>query len=114
MLSTVLIAINNLRDIEEDTKTGKRTLAVRFGKKFARWEIALLSLVPYALSVYWWIAKGWIMVVALTLWLAFLASRLLLDLFDVEPSPVYNKFLAKAGAILVVFALMTCLGFYRS
>jgi 1,4-dihydroxy-2-naphthoate octaprenyltransferase len=43
-LSTVLIAVNNLRDYEEDSTTGKRTLAVRFGKNLARIEITLLIL----------------------------------------------------------------------
>ena len=46
MLSTVLIAVNNLRDIDEDAAASKRTLAVRFGKRFARFEIAFLSIFP--------------------------------------------------------------------
>ncbi|MGE9267292.1 MAG: 1,4-dihydroxy-2-naphthoate octaprenyltransferase [Verrucomicrobiales bacterium] len=49
MLSAVLIAINNLRDREEDAGSGKRTLAVRFGANFMRALIALLLLGPYLL-----------------------------------------------------------------
>ena len=41
LYSSVLIAINNLRDIVEDKASGKRTLAVRFGKTFARAETFL-------------------------------------------------------------------------
>ena len=52
-LSTVLIAINNLRDIEEDSKTGKRTLAVRLGKHFARHEINLLMGLGVAPWIVW-------------------------------------------------------------
>lgn len=33
--AVVLMSINNLRDREEDARSGKRTLAVRFGEKFA-------------------------------------------------------------------------------
>ena len=58
MLSTVLIAINNLRDIEEDTRSGKRTLAVRIGIGFAKGEIIALCALPYLLNVYWWMI-GW-------------------------------------------------------
>ncbi len=52
-LSTVLIAINNLRDRVEDSGTGKRTLAVRFGDRFARWEIVSLVVLPHGLGLYW-------------------------------------------------------------
>lgn len=52
-LSTVLIAINNLRDVEEDTKSNKRTLAVRFGTTFARWEVTGLVLAGCLASFYW-------------------------------------------------------------
>ena len=37
--SVVLIALNNLRDRETDQRAKKKTLAVRFGEKFARVEI---------------------------------------------------------------------------
>ncbi|MSR18659.1 MAG: 1,4-dihydroxy-2-naphthoate polyprenyltransferase [Phycisphaerales bacterium] len=38
LLATAILSINNLRDIDEDTKSHKRTLAVRLGRGFARWE----------------------------------------------------------------------------
>jgi hypothetical protein len=38
-LAVVLLAINNLRDIS-DRASNKRTLAVRFGERFGRFEIA--------------------------------------------------------------------------
>ena len=36
MISVSILAINNLRDIATDSKTEKKTLAVRFGEKFQR------------------------------------------------------------------------------
>lgn len=52
-LSTVLIAVNNLRDVAEDTRSGKKTLAVRFGTMFAKVEITALIVIAYALWGYW-------------------------------------------------------------
>lgn len=47
-LCVALLSINNLRDIASDTKSGKRTLAVRFGKTFGRYEFTICIL-PAAL-----------------------------------------------------------------
>lgn len=50
-LSTALLILNNLRDVEEDRMAGKRTLVVRFGTLFGEIEyhfMLLLSLAPIA------------------------------------------------------------------
>ena len=46
-LATVLIVINNLRDVEGDRRSNKRTTVVRFGESFARTEIAFFALAPF-------------------------------------------------------------------
>jgi 1,4-dihydroxy-2-naphthoate octaprenyltransferase len=112
-LSTVLIAINNLRDMDEDRSTGKRTLAARFGPRFARIEIATLIITPFVLGLYWavngprtaFIAPLPVLGIGLALiqWIA-----------KSEPGPVYNRFLALSGLMLVAFALLFCLGFIFS
>lgn len=47
-LATVLLVINNLRDEPNDRESGKKTLAVRFGPRFARAEVVLFTILPYA------------------------------------------------------------------
>lgn len=107
---TVLIAINNLRDVEGDRLVNKRTLAVRFGKKFARWEIALLCGLPFLLQIYWVMTGFW--KVGL---LGFLAVPLAIKIpklvFQTEPSPAYNKFLGMSAALHMVFGLLLTIGF---
>jgi 1,4-dihydroxy-2-naphthoate octaprenyltransferase len=53
LLAVIPNALNNFRDIYEDAEVNKKTLAVRFGKTFARWEVALLLAVPFLLNVGW-------------------------------------------------------------
>jgi 1,4-dihydroxy-2-naphthoate octaprenyltransferase len=106
-LSTALIAINNLRDIEEDTRTGKRTLAVRFGVGWARAEIALLCCLPWMIGL---LTADWTtnkpQGIAMLLGLAFAVVAIVRPITHTPPSPAYNKYLALAGAQLVLFAVI--------
>jgi 1,4-dihydroxy-2-naphthoate octaprenyltransferase len=47
-LSTAILVVNNLRDVDTDRRAGKRTLAVRFGERGALAEYVALMLVSYA------------------------------------------------------------------
>jgi 1,4-dihydroxy-2-naphthoate octaprenyltransferase len=46
-LACALLVVNNLRDIPTDSRTGKRTLAVRLGDRRTRWLYLALVAVPY-------------------------------------------------------------------
>jgi 1,4-dihydroxy-2-naphthoate octaprenyltransferase len=112
-LSTVLIAINNLRDLAEDRSTGKRTLAVRFGITFARIEITTLMALAYGLGTYWG-AKGLPLAATLPLLVLFgCGLALLIGMWKTPPSAAYNRYLAVAGAQLVSFALALTIGLLR-
>lgn len=107
LYSTALIAINNLRDQAEDATTGKRTLAVRFGAIFARWEIAATSLLPPVLGLFWWPWKG---VALCPCAVAPLSLFLVNRIFRSPPSARYNGYLALAGGQLLAFAAAFTVG----
>ena len=110
-LATVLIVINNLRDIHQDKFVNKKTLPVRFGKTFGRWEILLLMLMTFSCSLYWiYQNKLWASVIPL-LTLPF-ALRLVRDIFRTEPSSEYNQFLAKAALVHLLFGGFLGLGLF--
>jgi 1,4-dihydroxy-2-naphthoate polyprenyltransferase len=107
-LSTALIAINNLRDIKEDTRSGKRTLAVRHGKKVARMMIGMWLLAPYVVSREWtWPARNQEINLVLLPCLALpLAIFILVKVLTTEPSAAYNKLLAWSAAHLLGWTLL--------
>jgi len=57
LLSVAILTVNNLRDIESDALAGKKTLAVRFGQKFARAEYVACILIAAALP-FWLVQLG--------------------------------------------------------
>ncbi len=108
--ATVLIAINNLRDRAGDQLVQKKTMAVRFGVRFSKWEIASLSLLPFLINVYWWF-EGYKIAAILSLGALPLAVKLVRNIFANEPGPVYNKFLAQAAALHLLFGVLITIGF---
>jgi 1,4-dihydroxy-2-naphthoate octaprenyltransferase len=99
-LAVVLLAINNLRDIENDRATHKKTLVVRFGETFGRLEIAAFLLIPF-------VAVGfinWIPLLALPL------ALILLRCVHRAKGAELNRCLAMAGALQWAFGILFVIG----
>jgi 1,4-dihydroxy-2-naphthoate octaprenyltransferase len=111
LLSSVLIAINNLRDRENDEKVGKRTLAVRLGVSGARLQIAIYILVPFFAQIFW-LQKGWILAGLIPFLLLPLATRLIRQIYLNAPGEVYNRFLGQAAGLHLTFGLLLTLGLF--
>lgn len=68
LLVVNLLVVNNLRDIPTDTKTGKRTLAVRIGVRGSQIEYLVLQVISYLLIPVF-ILLGWIPALSFLTWL---------------------------------------------
>ena len=110
LISTALLTVNNLRDIQTDEKAGKRTLAVRFGPIFARIEyfisILIACLMPLVLLV---VDPGHPYSLAAILVIILAGPPLKSVLFD-EISSELNRALASTGKILLFYSLVFSLG----
>jgi 1,4-dihydroxy-2-naphthoate octaprenyltransferase len=99
-LATVLIVINNLRDVEGDRRSAKKTLAVRFGERFARFEVVVFALLPFA-------AAG--SRAPLTLLALPLAVALIVRVWRSRGAEL-NRCLGMAGALQWAFGLLFVIG----
>jgi len=107
-LATVLLVINNLRDIDNDRRSEKRTLAVRFGEGFARGEVMFFTLAPFiAVSFMAWLRDelGFL----LTLGAMPLAVFVIVRAFQSRGAEL-NRALALAGALQWVFGILFVAG----
>jgi 1,4-dihydroxy-2-naphthoate polyprenyltransferase len=109
-LATAILVVNNVRDIDTDRRTGKRTLAVRLGRERARVLYAGLLLATYvALPVGLLAADGpaWGLLALASLPLAARPLRAVRTRTD---GPALNAALAATGALLAAFSLLLTVG----
>ena len=110
LLSTAILAVNNLRDRETDVKTGKRTLAVRFGARFARYEYLLSVLItgciPVALCL---MTKDHYAALA-SVPVLLLTVPSIKQVFRRESGPELNSVLGETGRALFLFSIIFSLG----
>jgi 1,4-dihydroxy-2-naphthoate octaprenyltransferase len=109
-LACGLLAVNNLRDIEEDARSRKHTLAVRLGTRFGRAEIVAFTCGPFLVGAAWPLACGRALPAVLPLLALPLAMAALRIVLREVPGPRYNAALALAAALQLGFGVLLCLG----
>ena len=109
LLCSIIISINNARDITEDRSSGKLTLAARHGLMFARIEILIVSILPYLLGLIW-IPLGYKFTGLIPLMGMPLSGIVAFLIIKNEPSPLYNKFLGLSVIAYLNFSILFYFG----
>lgn len=108
-LAVNILVVNNLRDLEQDGRTGKRTLAVRFGERLCLVQYATLLGVAYGMPVVLWLSHGarWpVLAPLLTLPLACSTfSRIVRT-----RGRGLNALLARTAQVMLLFSILFSLG----
>lgn len=101
LISTAILTVNNVRDIDEDRVAHKKTLSVRFGKSFGKWEYTLallLAPIPACFSGLF-----------LPLLMLVLAIPLIRTIWKNESAHILNQLLAKTAALLGLYTVLVIL-----
>jgi 1,4-dihydroxy-2-naphthoate octaprenyltransferase len=106
LLAAALLAVNNLRDLDQDRLAGKKTLAVRFGPRFVRAEYALCLLgggfvVPLAL--FGMLNDRWFLVVPLIFFVW--GAQAIHDMYALRGAEL-NELLATTGKLLLIYTIL--------
>ncbi len=110
LLSTAILVVNNVRDLDTDARAGKRTLAVRLGRQRTRGlYVGLLAFSYASLPIGLGAADGswWGLLALLSLPLAAPPLRAVLNRTD---GPALNGALAGTGILLAAFSAALAVG----
>jgi len=111
LLAANMLLVNNIRDVETDAQAGKRTLVVRFGRKFAHRLYSFNIIFALATPVCFFMA-GWhlyVLMAMVELPLGLLLARFLAATSDGD-GPRFNKLLAQSAQFLALWAGLLALG----
>jgi 1,4-dihydroxy-2-naphthoate octaprenyltransferase len=107
---TAILVVNNVRDIETDRATGKRTLAVLVGRRATRGIFLALVAGAYALAAALWLAGSfspWVLLAAASLPFAL---RPALAVLRETAGPPLNAALRGTARLHLLFSVLLALG----
>lgn len=98
LISMCVLAVNNIRDMDDDRLVGKRTLPVRLGKKAA---LAILGIIVVLMPLFAWLAFGVSWAMAVVIPACFLYYKVLN-----AKGAEYNICLMLAGVVNLIYTLL--------
>ncbi len=109
-LCTNILVVNNLRDVEQDKKAGKRTLGVLFGEKALKLEYVAMIALAYAIPPHFYFRldfSEWIFLPFLSLPLALLSLRTIW--IETDKSNL-NAELERTAKLMAIFGILFTAG----
>ena len=103
-VSTGILVVNNVRDMETDAETGKRTLAVRIGYRWSRVQYVALLALAYLVPPAMWLAGPASPVVCLPLLTLPLAASVTRTVCTRTSGAALNPALERTGKLLAAHA----------
>jgi len=114
LLASAILVVNNVRDLETDRRAGKRTLAVRLGRRRAQVLFVAMVAGAFVTAPLPWILgslSAWLLICWLAIPLAVPLVRVVRSRTD---GPSLNGALAATGRLQLVFCVLLAAGLLAS
>ena len=114
LLASAILVVNNFRDTDSDRRAGKRTLAVRLGRRRTRMLFAAIVYLAFVLAPATWVfgpTKPWVLLPWLTLPLAAGVVRVVRNRTD---GASLNEALGQTGMLQLAFCVLLSAGLLLS
>ncbi len=105
LFSCSILIINNLRDIAEDKQAKKKTLVVRFGSSFGKWEYCFAIVLACLTPLLTFGRNPLVFLSILTIIPGFLLIK---AIFQNTNPREYNPLFGKSGKILTLYTIFYC------
>lgn len=105
-LSTNILVVNNLRDIEQDKPAGKNTLGVLFGENLLRWEYLFMLLLALAIPPHFFFQLGYNILIFLPYLSLPLAVSLLYQIWTEKDKRKFNMTLEQTSRFMAIFGIL--------
>jgi 1,4-dihydroxy-2-naphthoate octaprenyltransferase len=106
-ISTAILTVNHVRDIDEDLLANKKTLVSRFGKSFGKWEYLFCLLAAFGSLFFFYDSHPFALCTLLCL---LPAGMLIKTMFTYKNPKELNVLLIKTGQLLCLFTALFCIG----
>jgi 1,4-dihydroxy-2-naphthoate polyprenyltransferase len=109
-LTTNILVINNLRDMDTDRVAGRKNIPVLLGRKAGEWEFVLMLVISYfaiVMALLLKLSSWWVLLPLATLPMGW---RLFSDLRAASEGPVFNLLLARTAQMLLIYSILLAIG----
>ena len=112
-LTTSILVVNNIRDMETDEKAGKITLSIHLGKFWSKMEYLFLILLAFAPPIYFYTFLNFPKTVLLPLLISPYAISLVYLVIS-DPTPTsFNKILKHTTFLTLFFSILFGFGIFN-
>jgi 1,4-dihydroxy-2-naphthoate octaprenyltransferase len=105
-----ILVVNNLRDVEQDKKSGKKTLGVLFGERALKLEYTLMVLLAYAIPPHFLVQLEYNLWILLPFAAGPLAGYYVYRVWMEENKVQLNPMLERTAQFMVIYGILFSIG----